>query len=180
MISPYLCSSLGSRRSRLTRKGGKEAMCDYSLHNIKQRNATEGEPLQVYKFPSGSLGLASPGDLRPVSLPEIAKRGLWKAIAALFSRAPTVCAVCIPPGARLILRDIPLTLQAKLGVKGEEAEVTFFQANLASTNYRDSIRADRGKEMTLQGLPVGLVVDVLSLTGDKVGLPDVKSVTTSL
>ena len=35
-------------------------MCDYSLAGIPNRLAVEGEELAVHRFPTGSIGLASP------------------------------------------------------------------------------------------------------------------------
>ena len=37
-------------------------MCDYSLMAVPNRLAEDGEDLVVYRFPTGSLGLASPSD----------------------------------------------------------------------------------------------------------------------
>jgi hypothetical protein len=39
-------------------------MCDYSLMAIPNRLAVSGEELVVHKFEEGSVGLASPCDLR--------------------------------------------------------------------------------------------------------------------
>ncbi len=39
-------------------------MCDYSLTELQNRPAREGERLEVYRFPSDCLGLASPADFR--------------------------------------------------------------------------------------------------------------------
>ena len=39
-------------------------MCDYSLMAVPNRLAQEGEELVTHRFPTGSLGLASPPDLR--------------------------------------------------------------------------------------------------------------------
>ena len=38
-------------------------MCDYSLMAIPNRLAEEGEDLVAHRFPTGSVGLASPRDL---------------------------------------------------------------------------------------------------------------------
>ena len=40
-------------------------MCDYSLMEYPNRLATEGEVLAVYRFRSGSLGLASLAECQP-------------------------------------------------------------------------------------------------------------------
>jgi hypothetical protein len=39
-------------------------MCDYSLTTLSSRPAQEGERLLVCRFPTGSIGLASPVDLK--------------------------------------------------------------------------------------------------------------------
>ena len=40
-------------------------MCDYSLGGLPNRLAVEGEELIVHRFPTQSIGLASPADLEP-------------------------------------------------------------------------------------------------------------------
>ena len=64
-------------------------MCDYSLAGIPNRLATEGEQLMVYRFSTGARGLTSPN------------ASLWR----FWSKQTP--AVCVPPGARLLLNDIP-------------------------------------------------------------------------
>ena len=74
-------------------------MCDYSLAHFPNRLAVEGEELVIHRFATRTLGLA-PG------------RCGWKQL--IFpTRLP---AVCVPPGARLRLYDIPEDLQRRLGV----------------------------------------------------------------
>jgi hypothetical protein len=152
-------------------------MCDYSLHNVNQRLAVEGEPLQVYKFPSGSLGLASPAELRPTAISPQGRTNWWQTIKAWFSVPPPVCAVCVPPGARLVLRDVPQSLQQRLGV-GTEEEVTFVQLRPELTGYRDAVRFQNGKEILLQQLPVGLEVDVLGFSDSAERMPQLLEVNT--
>ena len=65
-------------------------MCDYSLAGIPNRFAVEGEELVVRRFPTGSIGLASPCESAPKQ--------------PFATQTP---AVCLPPGTRLRLRDIP-------------------------------------------------------------------------
>jgi hypothetical protein len=147
-------------------------MCDYSLHNIRTRKAVEGEPLQVHRFPTGSLGLASPNDLQPrvkkgaSETPEQSPAKWWQAIKNWFEvePAPEVPAVCVSPGTQLILREIPSAVRQKFDVKEEEM-VTFVQLNPTPSGYRDAIRFSNGKELLLQRLPKGLQVDVLRLSG---------------
>jgi len=71
-------------------------------------------------------------------------------------------AVCIPNGARLILRDIPLDIQRELDIEPEE-EVTFVQLGNAAYTYRDGVRFGNGREILLQRLAEGQRADVLSL-----------------
>ena len=74
-------------------------MCDYSLVNVPNRLAEEGETLVVHVFPTGTKGLASPADLEPAEKPH----GAFRLLCGL-GMSSDVCAVCIPPGARLLLQ----------------------------------------------------------------------------
>src|ERR1035438_785449 len=48
-------------------------MCDYSLYEFPNRLAREGEELVTYRFPSGSMGLASPVELEKAQSKESAQ-----------------------------------------------------------------------------------------------------------
>jgi len=135
-------------------------MCDYSLMGIPNRLATEGEELVVHRFSTGSLGLASSSDLRRVPHPLQA----WLS-GFLFFRAPedAIPAVCIPPGAQLLLQDIPIDLERSLKV-GWAEEVTFTQLTAAANTYRDAVRFNNGNEIYLQELREGQRVKVLHLS----------------
>ncbi len=119
-------------------------MCDYSLAGIPNRLAVEGERLMVYRFPTGALGLTSP------------KTGRW----LLWSKQTP--AICVPPGARLLLRDIPKDLQQQFDVQATE-EVNFVQLSAEAYEYRDAVRFGNGREVLLQWLKCGQHVEVLSL-----------------
>ena len=119
-------------------------MCDYSLAGIPNRLAAEGEQLMVFRFPTGALGLTSP------------KTGHW----LLWSKQTP--AVCVPPGARLLLGDIPKSLQRQFDVQTSE-EVTFVQLSAEAYQYRDAVRFSNGREVLLQCLRCGQHVEVLSL-----------------
>ena len=41
-------------------------MCDYSLANVPNRLAVEGEQLVLHRFSGGSIGLTSPAELAPI------------------------------------------------------------------------------------------------------------------
>ncbi|MFZ0558255.1 MAG: hypothetical protein WAM55_03095 [Methylovirgula sp.] len=102
-------------------------MCDYSLEMYASRPAREAERYVTTRFPSGSIGLASPGDC--------------------------TTAVCVQYDTRLHLENISSDLQVRLGVKSEE-EVVF--ARLEHGAYRDGIRFANGKEVSLQLLGSGV------------------------
>jgi hypothetical protein len=76
---------------------------------------------------------------------------------------PPVPAVCIPPGSRLSLQDIPVRLQRDLGVGAVES-VTFTQISAAANSYRDAVRFSNGREVRLQELREGQRVRVLDLS----------------
>lgn len=123
-------------------------MCDYSLAGLPNRLAVEGGQLVVHQFPTGSLGLASP-------CPSLSR--WWSA-----KQNP---AVCIPPGARLLLQDIPKDLQQQFGVR-ETEEVAFVQLSATPYQFRDGVRFSNGREIPLQQLRCQQV-EVLSLaSGD--------------
>jgi hypothetical protein len=142
-------------------------MCDYSLMAVPNRLARKGEGLVFHRFPTGSLGLASPADLkRTADPPAPARRNLLIALRDFFNppKSEPVPAVCIPPGARLELRDISARLQRELGVGDCEA-VTFTQITAAVNSYRDAVRFRNGREVRLQELREGQRVRVLDLSG---------------
>jgi hypothetical protein len=141
-------------------------MCDYSLMAVPNRLAKDGEELVTHRFPTGSLGLASPADIKRLRDPQpVARRGIWCAIREFFNppKAEAVAAVCIPPGARLALNDIPARLQHEIGVGPTEA-VMFTQISAAVNSYRDAVRFANGREVRLQELREGQRVRVLDLS----------------
>ncbi|HBY63894.1 MAG TPA: hypothetical protein DEH78_29055 [Solibacterales bacterium] len=72
------------------------------------------------------------------------------------------CAVCIPPGAKLLLSELPLPLQRELGVSANET-VRFVQMDADEYSYRDAVRFSNGRRILLQALRPGQAVRVLSL-----------------
>lgn len=149
-------------------------MCDYSLHGINNRLAKEGEMLLVRKFKSGSKGLASPADLDALQqiTPAPQGTGIWgrfrhwvkecRRVASPEEVMADLPAVCIPPGARLRLEDIPEEIQKAFGV-GEAEEVTFTQVTNEPFRYRDAFRFASGIEVLVQKFDEGTRVEVLSL-----------------
>ena len=141
-------------------------MCDYSLMAVPNRLAQEGEELVTHRFPTGSLGLASPDDLkRATACAPRVKKSLWAALKDFFDppQNEPVCAVCIPPGARLHVDGLPARLQHEFGV-GPAEDVTFTQISAAVNSYRDAIRFGNGRRLRLQELREGMKVKVLDLS----------------
>ena len=141
-------------------------MCDYSLMAVPNRLAQENEELVMHRFPTGSLGMASPADLKRAAAPSCpARKTFWNAVKEFFNPPKTepVPAVCITPGARLHLQDIPSRLQHEFGV-GPAEDVTFTQISAAANSYRDAVRFANGREVRLQELREGQHVRVLDLS----------------
>lgn len=139
-------------------------MCDYSLHGIPNRLAVEGDELVVHRFETGTVGLCAARDLEPVATPS---RGFWGWLRGLFEapysrQAP---AVCVPPGAELVLKSVPKHIQREWNI-GEEETVRFTQITALANMHRDAIRLPSGREILLQRIREGLRVDVASLGGD--------------
>ena len=144
-------------------------MCDYSLCGLPTRLSVEGEELIVHRFSTGSMGLAAPVDLRVELEVERSHRSLWQRIKDFFEepRGPIVPAVCVPPGAQLILKNIPSDLQRRWHVP-ESQGVVFVQISAEINSYRDAIQFDDGRQLRLQDLREGLRVKVVSLEGTTV------------
>jgi len=143
-------------------------MCDYSLCGIPNRLAVEGEELMVHKFSTGSMGLASVVDIRasePVQKP--VPEGWWERIKAFFEghgHVPVVPAVCVPPGAHLIVKGIPEDLRRQYHVEEDEG-VVFVQISANFNSYRDAIQFSNGRQVRLQELHEGLRMELLSFAG---------------
>ena len=104
-------------------------MCDYSLELYRSRPAREGERYTTHRFPSGSIGVVSPGDCGT--------------------------AVCIPRDTGLRLEGLPQTLQGALGL-GPVEDVTFVEVECG--RYRDGIAFANGRSVSLQHLGPGVTV----------------------
>jgi hypothetical protein len=140
-------------------------MCDYSLMHYANRLAREGEELIVHRFPSGSLGLVSPADLnRSAQDRSREPQSFWASLKDFFAATEkcAIPAVCVPPGARLLLHSIAGPLRREYGLQAEE-EVTFEQLTALQNTHRDAIVFQNGRALTLQQLPEGQRVAVLAL-----------------
>jgi hypothetical protein len=134
-------------------------MCDYSLTVEDTRPAIEGERLVVHRFFNGVQGFISRTD--PFGVPK-SEPTLSERVMQWF-RPSDACAVCLQPGSRLILREIPEALRSQLHANPEE-EVTFTQCGSPDA-FRDAIHFQNGAEVLIQELPVGMVADVLTTKG---------------
>lgn len=119
-------------------------MCDYSLAHYPHRLAVDGEQLLFYRFESSMLSLAPAGST-------------WREVPFRIKKP----AVCVPPGSRLLLRDIPEHLQRRLRV-GAAEQVTFVQLSAEALVYRDAVRFANGREILLHRLHCRQLVDVLN------------------
>jgi hypothetical protein len=145
-------------------------MCDYSLHAYPNRLASDGEDLVVHRFGAGSLGLACPADLAMVrAAAKTVPGSAWSRIKGWFlgqnpkwEAEKRVAAVCVPPASRLVLSDIPKSLQRELGV-GEAEEVQFIEISAEVNTYRDAVRFPNGRQVLLQLLREGQRVHVISI-----------------
>lgn len=145
-------------------------MCDYSLGGIPNRLAVEGDRLLVKAFCTGSIGLAAVQDVERAQSGARPKKTLWKRLKLLCTAASSdVPAICVPPGALLILRDIPREMQHQLGLRESEI-VEFTQTGMDANRHRDAFRFPGGQEVLLQNLKPGLRVTVLSLDAPPEGV----------
>lgn len=148
-------------------------MCDYSLMALPNRLAKEGEELVSIRFEGGTIGLASRIDLQ--SKPDLKpdpRTSFWQILkeALLPATEQYVTAVCVPPGAQLLLMDIHDDVQDQLGV-GRSEKVTFTQMSAELNTYRDAVRFPDGRELLLQRLRPGQRVCVLSLGSEPMANP---------
>ena len=140
-------------------------MCDYCLMSLPNRLTVCGEALVVHRFELGAIGLAPISEVKAAEIPEMAApKGFFEKLRrSLFPPPRRQCtAVCVPPGARLLLRDIPEKLQRALGLESDMQEVVFTE--IGTSGFRDAVRFETGTELLLQRLTEGQRVDVVALS----------------
>ena len=131
-------------------------MCDYSLCGIPNRLAIDGEELVVHRFRTGSVGLASRVDLQECERLKAGKT-FWRRLKAYLKNfieaddSAAAPAVCIPPGAYLIVRGIPADLQKHWRISQAEPAV-FVQTSAEVDQYRDAVCFHNGCQVRLQDL----------------------------
>jgi hypothetical protein len=150
-------------------------MCDYSLMGIRSRLAVEGEELVTFRFSTGSVGLApwSQG-IGQIDAKACTQRGFWGALRKIFSDPirDSIPAVCVPPGARLLLITVQQAIQQRAGVGGVE-EITFTQLTAAENRYRDAVRFPNGVEILLQDFAERQRVRVLDFSSAEPRHPEI-------
>ncbi len=107
-------------------------MCDYSLEMYISRPAREGERYVTTRFPSGSMGLAAPG--QPGT------------------------AVCMACDTKLAVMELPVEFASRHGF-GASEEAVFVR--LDSGVYRDGLRFANGVELSLQQIPAGVSMELI-------------------
>lgn len=142
-------------------------MCDYSLMSLPNRLAVCGEDLVVHRFMSGAVGLACPSEVcRAKQIREPVVGFFAKVKQFLYPPDEPPCtAVCIPPGARLLVRDIPEPVQRMAGISSSVEEVVFTQTD--TVGFRDTFQFPNGVEILVQRLSEGMRVTVLALSSEE-------------
>jgi hypothetical protein len=141
-------------------------MCDYSLMGVPNRLAVPGDDLVVHRFEAGVLGMVAPFDIE-ARREGSKKEAFWPKLKQFFKQEPDVPAVCIPPGSRLIVRDIPQELQRTCGLANHIGEAVFTQLTVEACAFRDAVRFNNGTEILLQSFAEGQRVRVLSVSSDE-------------
>ena len=141
-------------------------MCDYSLMAFPSRVAVSGDELVVHRFDAKSVGLAAGVDVRRgLQYRKARAEGIWTRLRKSAGLTDTpIRTVCIPPGARLLIRNISTKLQRECGFCEGMEEAVFTQISSAVNTFRDAIRFQNGVLVLLQRLDEGQSVRVLDLS----------------
>jgi hypothetical protein len=144
-------------------------MCDYSLMTVPNRLAANGEELIVHRFQEGSIGLASASEIRlEQASRKLRLQGFWPKLKEFFRpKAEGIPAVCIPPGSRLLIRDIPQNVHGEWGVQKSVAEAVFTQVTAEEFRHRDAVCFGSGTIVLLQRLMEGQRVRVVSVSSEE-------------
>ena len=142
-------------------------MCDYSLMSLPNRLAVCGEDLVVHRFVSGAVGLACPAEVCRANQPREPVSGFFAKLKQFLYPPddPPCTAVCIPPGARLLVRGIPEPIQKMAGICDTVEEVVFTQTD--TIGFRDTFHFPNGIEILVQKLTEGMRVTVLALSSEE-------------
>ncbi|HTP30861.1 MAG TPA: hypothetical protein VMJ75_01735 [Candidatus Acidoferrales bacterium] len=142
-------------------------MSDPAMKSVSSRLAEQDDDLVCYRFRCTTIAFARFADLQAAEDPAPQSPGsFWSELKEVFfpPSPPTVPVVRVPPGARLLLMDIPEALRESFGV-GRIEEVSLAQVNENDT-VRDAVRFSNGCELLVTSLHAGQRVRVLSVTTD--------------
>lgn len=109
-------------------------MCDYSLEMYASRPARQSETYVTTRFPSGSIGLVSPGD--------------------------RATAICVQYDTKLELAGIPAPVRDRYGL-GERETAAF--SRIETGAYHDGVTLRDGRVLSLQQIGPGVAVSVDAL-----------------
>jgi hypothetical protein len=142
------------------------SMRDYSLSELPVPLAVEGDELVVQRLAGGSAELVRLSDLQsgePVRR-WVYGPSLWDRAMRSVQRCPPqfqrVPAIYVPPGADVILKNIPVDLRQRFGIEEEEG------AKLASAEPHadpDAVEFHNECRLPLRDLPDGMRLELLSL-----------------
>jgi hypothetical protein len=142
-------------------------MCDYSLFTVNNRLACESDDLVLHRFDTGSIGFCAVAELQQEMSRSHFARGWSSFLRWMFPRKKCgLTAVCVPPGARLLVAEVPKALRGNWGSL-ELQTVEFTQLSERSYAYRDALRLPDGENVLLQKLPEGLRAIVIALTPEE-------------
>jgi hypothetical protein len=142
-------------------------MRDLSLKRAPERLAVEGEILVSYRFRSGSVGLASPGELagsKGVRGGIGGRRSWWsswKRRMHRFFQSDKTAAIRVSPSARLRVNSVPDEIQREFGVSAIE-NVSFVELSAEGCRLRNAIRFRNGRHVLLQRFGEGIWFEVLA------------------
>jgi hypothetical protein len=155
-------------------------MCDYSLFELHNRLAVEGEELVTHRFHTGTIGMIGASSTSPALAPETwlsrLRRVLGeKAPDTFTTKGQTLdreCAVCLPPGAMLRLTNASSSMLSMLN----GPTVRFTQRSVDLNRHRDCLEVvdgpNKGFSLSLQACFPGMRVLVLSLTSSEDRVPE--------
>jgi hypothetical protein len=142
-------------------------MCDYSLYTVNNRLACESDDLVLHRFDTGSLGFCAQAELEKELSRGAFARGWSSFLRWLYPRKKCgLTAVCVPPGARLLISGVPEKARPGFELLALET-VEFTQLSERSYAYRDALKFFDGENVLLQKLPEGLRVTVLALAPEQ-------------
>jgi hypothetical protein len=138
-------------------------MCDYSLFTVNNRLACESDDLVLHRFDTGSIGFCASAELQQEMSRSQLSRSWSSFLRWIYPRKKCrLTAVCIPPGARLLISEVPKGSKPGLELL-ELASVEFAQLSEQCYAYRDALKLPDGETVLLQRLPEGLRATVMAL-----------------